>query len=175
MQPGFDDSGWTTSLPAPDSYLPPGPYQWTRCRLDLRPLVRTGPVFLQVEEFSAWQLFVDGTEVGSFGNLETGRYSMNLVQRFPLPSGKGPYCNAVTSFGGFFSSPPPRIIFRNSRPKLPNPPAHLRRLRSFALLCGAWDSGWQVRAEEAAEKLFKRRARLQPCHTGAKTDEGFSP
>jgi hypothetical protein len=84
-QPGFDDSGWASSLPAADSYLPPGPYQWTRCRLDLRPLAQTGPVFVQVEEFSAWQLFVDGTEVGSFGNLETGRYSMNLVQRFPVP------------------------------------------------------------------------------------------
>src|SRR5271155_3003762 len=72
-QPGFDDSGWASSLPAADSYLLPGPYQWTRCELGLRPLAETGPVFVQVEEFSAWQLFVDGTEVGSFGNLETGR------------------------------------------------------------------------------------------------------
>jgi hypothetical protein len=84
-EPGFDDSGWVSSLPAANSYLPPGPYQWTRCRLDLRPLAQTGPVFVQVEEFSAWQVLVDGKEVGSFGNLETGRYSMNLVQRFPLP------------------------------------------------------------------------------------------
>jgi len=84
-QPGFDDLGWANSLPSPDSYLPPGPYQWTRCQLDLRPLAQTGPVFVQVEEFSAWQVFVDGKEVGSFGNLETGRYSMNLVRRFPLP------------------------------------------------------------------------------------------
>jgi sigma-B regulation protein RsbU (phosphoserine phosphatase) len=84
-QPGFDDSGWVSSLPAADSYLPPGPYQWTRCRLDLSPLAQTGPLFVQIEEFSAWQVFVDGKQVGSFGNVETGRYSMNLVQRFPLP------------------------------------------------------------------------------------------
>jgi len=84
-QPGFDDSGWASSLPAADSYLPPGPYQWTRCQLDLRPLAQTGPVFVQVEEFSAWEVLVDGKDLGSFGNLETGRYSMNLVQRFPLP------------------------------------------------------------------------------------------
>jgi hypothetical protein len=81
-QPGFDDSGWTTSLPAPDSYLPPGPYQWTRCRLDLRPLAQTGPVFVQVEEFSAWQLFVDGTEVGSFGNLTPAAEVANVAQEW---------------------------------------------------------------------------------------------
>jgi hypothetical protein len=84
-QPGFDDSGWVSCLPSPDSYLPPGPYQWTRCRLDLKPLARTGPPFVQIEEFSAWQLFVDGQQIGSFGNLEKGSYWMDLVQRFPVP------------------------------------------------------------------------------------------
>jgi phosphoserine phosphatase RsbU/P len=84
-QPGLDESGWVSSLPSPTKTLPDGPYHWNRCRLDLRPLARTGPVYLRIEEFAAWEAYVDGEKVASFGNLETGHYSMNLVQRFPLP------------------------------------------------------------------------------------------
>ena len=84
-KPGFDDSGWASSLPSPEATLPIGPYQWTRCRLDLRPLAKTGQPFVQIEEFSAWQAFVDGVQAGAFGNLETGRYWMDLVRRFPIP------------------------------------------------------------------------------------------
>jgi hypothetical protein len=84
-RPEFDDSGWASSLPDPERTLPASPYVRTRCRLDLRPLASSGMVFVQVEEFSAWQAFVDGEQVGSFGNIESGRYWMDLVQRFPVP------------------------------------------------------------------------------------------
>ncbi len=59
-QPGFDDSGWPGSLPAADSYLPPGPYQWTRCQLDLRASradgagVRAGRAVFRVATFRGW-------------------------------------------------------------------------------------------------------------------------
>ncbi len=83
--PGWDDSGWATSLPSPVTSLPENAHHWARCRLDLRELARTGPVFVQAEDFAAWELYAGGERIGSFGNLETGRYSMNLVQRFPMP------------------------------------------------------------------------------------------
>lgn len=83
--PGWDDSGWDASLPSPLTSLPPSAHHWARCRLDLRPLARTGPVFIEAEDFAAWELYAGGERIGSFGNLETGRYSMNLVQRFQIP------------------------------------------------------------------------------------------
>jgi hypothetical protein len=86
-QPDYDDSGWSGSLPDPERTLPSSPYVRTRCWLDLRSLAKIGPVFVEVEEFSAWQVFVDGVPIGAFGNMETGRYWMDLVQRFPIPRG----------------------------------------------------------------------------------------
>jgi hypothetical protein len=84
-QPGLDETGWVASLPSPTRTLPASPYHWSRCRLDLRSLAQTGPVYLQIEEFAAWEAYVDGEKLASFGNLQTGQYSWDLVQRFPIP------------------------------------------------------------------------------------------
>jgi hypothetical protein len=87
-QPDFDassETGWVSALPSPTAVLPSGPYHWSRCRLDLRPLAKTGPVYLQIEELASWEAYVDGERLATFGNLQTGRYFMDVVQRFPIP------------------------------------------------------------------------------------------
>lgn len=84
-QPNLDERDWLKTEPSRERVLPVEPHQWTRCRLDLRQLARTGPAFLQIEKFSAWQVFVDGEQIGAFGDMETGRYWMDLVQRRAIP------------------------------------------------------------------------------------------
>ncbi|MBI3210383.1 MAG: serine/threonine-protein phosphatase, partial [Candidatus Solibacter usitatus] len=83
-KPDFDDRDWSPTRPDLER-LATSPYLWTRCRLDLRPLARTDPVEVQVQTEGAWQMFVNGEAAGSFGNIATGRFSMDIAQRRPLP------------------------------------------------------------------------------------------
>ncbi len=87
-KPDFDDHDWSPTRP--DLQRPAeSPHYWMRCRFDLRPLARTGQTRIQVETFAAWQMFIDGELAGAFGDIDSGRISMDLAQRRPLPAGAG--------------------------------------------------------------------------------------
>ncbi|MBI3208151.1 MAG: serine/threonine-protein phosphatase [Candidatus Solibacter usitatus] len=83
-QKNFDDRDWSPARPDLER-LATSPYLWVRCRLDLRPLVRTGPVSVQVQAEAAWEMFLDGESAGSFGDIRTGRFSMDIAQHRLVP------------------------------------------------------------------------------------------
>ena len=83
-RPEFDDHDWSTTRPDLDR-LAARPYLWTRCRVDLWPLARTGPVYVQVQAMAAWQMYIDGEPAGSFGDIASGHITMDITQRRPLP------------------------------------------------------------------------------------------
>ena len=79
-RPDFDDSEWSKQFPAIGS-----PYVWTRCRLDMKSLPRTGPIHVGVETLAAWEVFLNGEPAGSSGNIRTGFASMETKQHRPIP------------------------------------------------------------------------------------------
>jgi sigma-B regulation protein RsbU (phosphoserine phosphatase) len=86
-RPDYDDTGWTATPPNPRKELAQSPYLWERCRVQATGLTPPARVYLQVSVPSAWILYVEGVQAGSFGNPETGRFTMDTVRELPVPSG----------------------------------------------------------------------------------------
>jgi len=84
-QADYDDSGWSKPARASRDVKPPGPYLWMRCRITAEPLDPATPLFVQDRNSGARQVFVNGIEAGSFGNLVTGRYRLDTDQSWPIP------------------------------------------------------------------------------------------
>ncbi|MBI3208150.1 MAG: serine/threonine-protein phosphatase [Candidatus Solibacter usitatus] len=83
-RPDFDDRDWSPTRPDLNR-LATSPYLWMRCRLDLRPLARTGPFSVQFQAEAAWEMFIEGEPAGTFGDIGSGRFTMDIVQRRPVP------------------------------------------------------------------------------------------
>jgi hypothetical protein len=80
--PDLDESEWK---PYPHWTLNANePRIWIRCHADLSPLHGTESPALQLSLRAAYQLFVNGSPAGSFGNMRTGNFTADLVQTFPL-------------------------------------------------------------------------------------------
>ena len=80
--PDLDESAWkpyTLWKLNPDE-----PRIWIRCHADLSPLQATARPALQLSLRAAYQLFVNGSPAGSFGDMRTGNFTADLVQTFPL-------------------------------------------------------------------------------------------
>ncbi len=58
---------------------------WVRCRADLSALRGAEQPAVQVILSGAYQLYVNGEEVGAAGNLRSGNFSMNTIRSYPLP------------------------------------------------------------------------------------------
>jgi hypothetical protein len=94
-QPGFDDRDWPKSPPdvqsemlvlAGGSMAPhTSEYLWQRCHVNLEPLAASQPLFVILRTPLAWRLFLNGREVGIFGNPESGRIPPKVVQGRPIP------------------------------------------------------------------------------------------
>ncbi len=80
--PDFDDSGWKPY--ALWKLNPDEPRIWIRCHVDLSPLRATAQPALQLSLSAAYELFVDGRPAGTFGNMETGNFTADVVRTFPL-------------------------------------------------------------------------------------------
>jgi hypothetical protein len=81
--PMLDDGGWLpfatwTAMSFPERY-------WVRCRVDTSALRGTPKPMLQVSLFAAYRVFLDGEPVGTMGNLQSGDFSINADQSYPLP------------------------------------------------------------------------------------------
>jgi stage II sporulation SpoE-like protein len=80
--PDLDESGWK---PYPYWTLNPDePRIWIRCHVDLSPLHATARSALQLNMRAAYELFVNGSPAGTFGNMQTGNFTADLVRTFPL-------------------------------------------------------------------------------------------
>ena len=81
--PAFDDSTW---LPYSSwQQNPPQPQIWIRCHVDLSPLRNSAQPALQVRLYAAYELFVNGNQLGAAGNLRSGQFSLDLIRNWPLP------------------------------------------------------------------------------------------
>jgi serine phosphatase RsbU (regulator of sigma subunit) len=80
--PGLDESEWK---PYPLWKLNQDePRIWIRCHVDLSTLHATARPALQLSLRAAYELFVNGYPAGTFGNMQTGNFTADLVQTFPL-------------------------------------------------------------------------------------------
>jgi len=80
--PNLDESGWT---PYPRWTLNADePRIWIRCHIDLSPLHATARPALQLTVRAAYELFVNGSPAGAFGNMQTGNFTADVVRTFPL-------------------------------------------------------------------------------------------
>jgi hypothetical protein len=80
--PALDESGWkpyTLWKLNPDE-----PRIWIRCHVDLSPLHATARPALQLNLRAAYELFVNGSPAGTFGDMQTGNFTADLVRTFPL-------------------------------------------------------------------------------------------
>jgi hypothetical protein len=88
-RPEYNDSDWAGAFPDESKHLPKTRFLWQRCHVDVSPLASsteaTAPLFLQLRLPFAWQVFVDGIGAGSFGNLETGSVTLDLMQQIRIP------------------------------------------------------------------------------------------
>jgi len=80
--PAFDDSAWQPYT----AWNPrsPNPRLWIRCRVDLSSLSQTAQPSLQITLYAAYEAYLDGREIGSAGNLESGRFTMDTLQDWPI-------------------------------------------------------------------------------------------
>jgi len=85
-QPDYDDSGWAKVADRfSRDVTPPGPYLWMRCRIVGVPLDPGITLSIQESSLGAKQVFVNGIETGSFGDLITGRHRLDTDQNWPIP------------------------------------------------------------------------------------------
>ena len=80
--PSLDESGWqhyALHQQVSQSHL------WIRCHADLSPIADFDEPALQVRLYAAYEVYVDGRLIGTFGNLQSGSFGMNLIQQWPLP------------------------------------------------------------------------------------------
>ncbi len=82
--PDLDDRTWlpTAQLPEKQHFEP---RVWFRCRLTPASLAPTVNPVLQVDLDSAYQLFLDGQLLGTFGNLVTGSHTVGIATQYSNP------------------------------------------------------------------------------------------
>jgi hypothetical protein len=81
--PTIDESGWLPYSAWQKS--PSQPHIWIRCHTDLSPLRGSAQPTLQIRLYAAYQVFVNGSLIGSTGDLRSGHFSLNLIRNWPVP------------------------------------------------------------------------------------------
>ncbi|HEU5457766.1 MAG TPA: PP2C family protein-serine/threonine phosphatase [Terracidiphilus sp.] len=81
----LDESGWQplVTWKAGEDH----PYMWVRCHANLSPVQDSGQAAMQVRLYAAYELYVNGEQIGSAGNLRSGEFSMDVMRSYPLPAG----------------------------------------------------------------------------------------
>jgi len=101
--PDLDESGWK-----PYSIWklnPDEPRIWIRCHVDLSPLHATARPALQLTVRAAYELFVNGSPAGAFGNMQTGNFTADVVRLFHWPR-PFPFRPSQPSLSGYCSRIP---------------------------------------------------------------------
>ena len=84
--PNLNDTGWTAL--SDWSFSPTQPRNWLRCHLtaaQLKAIEAMDDPHLALEVGGGYQLFFQGRQIGSFGNLSTGDYSVDDLRSYALP------------------------------------------------------------------------------------------
>jgi hypothetical protein len=81
--PTMDESGWLPYSAWQQS--PTEPHIWIRCHTHLSALRDSAQPALQVRVFAAYEVFVDGSLIGSTGNLRDGGFDLNLIRNWSVP------------------------------------------------------------------------------------------
>lgn len=105
--PALDESGWQPYSSWTLSY--DRGQIWVRCKADFEALRGLQSPAIQIDASSAYDLYVNGRRVGSFGNLKTGNSSMDRTRSWPLPKD-------VTAAPGVIAM---RLVYRSQRANLP--------------------------------------------------------
>ena len=87
-----DNPGWASPTVDEGSWQPwsqwssrsSEPHIWIRCHTDLSSLQKTGNPALQIQLYSAYEVYLNGQIIGSAGNLRTGEFTMNIIREFRL-------------------------------------------------------------------------------------------
>jgi serine phosphatase RsbU (regulator of sigma subunit) len=79
----LDESGWRTYT---QWTQPDQPHYWVRCHAVLGELGNTAHPAIQVTLYAAYQLYLNGAQIGEAGDLRSGNYSMNSIRSFPAPA-----------------------------------------------------------------------------------------
>jgi len=81
--PSLDESAW---LPYSNWHSGDSPARlWIRCHADLSSLRATAQPAAQVRLYSAYELYLNGSMLGAFGNLQSGNFSLNVIRSYPIP------------------------------------------------------------------------------------------
>ncbi|HWG19509.1 MAG TPA: PP2C family protein-serine/threonine phosphatase, partial [Terracidiphilus sp.] len=83
--PNLDQSGWQSLAQWPSGFKQ-GRF-WLRCTVDLAPMRGLPGAAIQISAPAAYELYLDGRQVGSFGNVRTGNFSLDRTRSWPLPPG----------------------------------------------------------------------------------------
>ncbi|HWE85609.1 MAG TPA: PP2C family protein-serine/threonine phosphatase, partial [Terracidiphilus sp.] len=83
--PGLDQSEWQSLAQWPSGFKQ-GRF-WLRCTVDLAPMREFPGAAIQISVPAAYELYLDGRQVGSFGNVSTGNFSMDRTRSWTLPPG----------------------------------------------------------------------------------------
>jgi hypothetical protein len=88
VSPSLDESVWR-----PLSEWRPSSIEaryWIRCHADLASLRTVSQPAIQIRLYAAYELYLDGTPVGTSGNLNSGNYSMDAIRSYPISPAKLP-------------------------------------------------------------------------------------
>jgi len=140
-QPDYDDNGWQTTPPDPLRDIARSPYLWERCRIQTPGLTPSIRLYLQINLPSAWILYVEGSRAGSFGDPETGRFTLDTMRELPLPEGAQKpreiktalrftrrYANLRTSWPGLTAGAKTDLELRAARSRIQEVSAYLPAL-----------------------------------------------
>ncbi|HEX4309823.1 MAG TPA: PP2C family protein-serine/threonine phosphatase [Acidobacteriaceae bacterium] len=83
--PGLDESAWLPVSQWPAGATPT-PDFWLRCRFQTGDLAVAVTPTLQISGDLAYQVFVEGRPIGSFGNLATGQHTIGAVRDYTSPA-----------------------------------------------------------------------------------------
>ena len=81
--PSLDESAWQPYSKWKANTAQP--HLWVRCHVDLGLLRSVAQPAIQVSLYSAYQLYLNGTLLGTEGNLGNGNSSLDAIRSYPVP------------------------------------------------------------------------------------------
>jgi hypothetical protein len=84
--PNLDETGWQPY--ATWKLNPAEPHIWIRCHADLGPVQGSANPAVQVGDYAAYDLYLNGERIGGAGNLSDGRFSLGYLSAYSIASGQ---------------------------------------------------------------------------------------
>jgi hypothetical protein len=65
---------------------PGQPHLWVRCHIDMKPIEFVAQPAIQIDLFSAYQVYLNGSLLAGAGNLQSGIFSLSAIREYPVHS-----------------------------------------------------------------------------------------